>query len=639
MPETIPAMMQRHAPRRRRIDPDVLAAIVLACATLVALLWANLSDSYNAVWDLEAGFTVGDVDLSMTLGHWVNEALMAIFFFAVGLDVRRDLSIGELRQRERAILSVCGAVGGLIVPAAVFFLFTAGTAGAVVWGAVISTDTAFALGMLALVGPRNAPRLRVFLLTLAVVDDVGALSVIAIFYTDHLNLFALGGVAVGLGVIWLLQRNDVGRVTPYLAVGIVTWLAMYASGVHATLAGVLIALLIPVYPTSSRDVEAASRVVHLFRQAPVPKAARIARHSISQSISLNQRLGELLPPYVNFLIVPLFALANAGVILSGDMLSAAMTSYLTWGIVAGLVLGKLVGITFATELVQRLVPAARAPGLDLPRVAGIAALAGMGFTISLLVVDIGLTDPQLRDEARMGVLLASFIALGVAWLIFKVSSWLKPLPLPTGIKLQRGIDGSRDHMTGPAKATSSIVVYTAMSSAYRNRTAEAIAEVKTHLGDKVNVVYRHHTDTDEELTMAIMLEAAGAQRKFWELHDAIIARRAPVGDEDLVDLAEEAGLHTARFLHDVNTYAHLARVDDDNLDAQAAGLPDSPVLYLDGVRLKGPANSWHIATVLQHNREKKPTDGQRPTLRCHQAFKLPVVASLCGSATTPAMCW
>lgn len=602
--EALPNALRRKRSARRNFDADILASIVLACATVAALIWANIGDSYMQVWSLEAGVNIGDVGLSMSLGHWVNEALMAVFFFAVGLDVRRELSIGELRQRERAMVSVFGALGGLVIPAAIFLLFTFGTPAAVAWGAVISTDTAFALGMLALVGPRNAPRLRVFLLTLAVIDDVGALSVIAIFYTDDLNFLALGGVLVGLFVIWLLQRKQVGRVTPYLLIGVVTWVLMYISGVHATLAGVLIALLIPVYPTNTRDVEVASRVVHLYRQAPVPQAARLARHSISQSISLNQRLSELLPPYVNFVIVPLFALGNAGVTLSAEMLDAAWRSPLTWGIIAGLVVGKLVGITVATGLVHRLMPSSRAPGLDMPRMAGLGSLAGMGFTISLLVVDISLNDPQTQDEARVGVLVASFSALLVAWLIFSVSSKVKPLPPPTGMRLQRPVEAGRDHMTGPLTAPSNIVVYAAMSSAYRFRTAEAIAEVKAHLGREVNLVFRHHTTSDDELRTAVMLEAAAAQGRFWELHDVMTTRRDAITEDDMLDLAEKAGLHTDRFVHDVSTYAYLARVEDDNLDAQAARLPSTPVLYLDGVRLKGPANSWHISSVLHENRDR-----------------------------------
>jgi len=607
MAETLAARLRRHAGRRNRAD--TVAALVLAGATIAALIWANTGTSYDAFWSLKAGLNFGDIRLSLSLGTWVNDALMALFFFSVGLDVRRELSIGELRQRERAVLPVCAALGGLLVPAAIFLLINAGTEGAVAWGAVISTDTAFAVGMLALVGPRHVPRLRVFLLTLAVVDDIGALSVIAFFYTETLNVVALVAAALGLITIWLLQRAKVWRVTPYLVAGMATWFAVFASGVHSTLAGVLVALLIPVYPTRQRDVETASRVVHLFRQAPRPRMARVARSVIDRSVPMNQRLGDVLPPYVNFVVVPLFALSNAGVHLSGQMLSAALTSTLTWGIVAGLVLGKLVGITAASRIVLHLLPAARAPGLDFPRVLGIGSLSGMGFTISLLVVGIALPPSQLQDEARVGVLLASVVALLLAWLVFSIGERVRPLPAPAGKTLQRPIDPTRDHLRGPAQAASSIVVYAAMGPLYRQVTAEVLREVEQRLGAGLTLVFRHHAVTDDDVAAALLLEAAAAQGRFWDLYDELTSRQAPETDDmDLEELAGKVGLDAERYLHDVHTGAQLSRVEDDNLDAEAAGLPERPTLYLDGRRLEGPANSWYITTVLRQNLATRPKE-------------------------------
>ena len=593
----------------QRTNKDTIAAFVLAGATVAALVWANIGTSYHAFWSLEAGFSLGDLLLSLPLATWVNDALMAVFFFSVGLDVRRELRIGELRQRERAVLPVCAALGGLIVPAVIFLLINAGSEGAVAWGAVISTDTAFALGMLALVGPKNVPRLRVFLLTLAVVDDIGALSVIAFFYTEDLSLPALGLAGLGLLVIWLLQRAKVWRVTPYLVAGVFTWVAVYASGVHSTLAGVLVALLIPVYPTQLRDVEAASRVVHFFRQAPRPGIARAARSSIDRSVPMNQRLSDLLPPYVNFVVVPLFALANAGVALSGTMLAAAATSALTWGIVAGLVLGKLIGVTVASRIVQRLLPAARAPGLDFPRILGIGSLSGMGFTISLLVVGIALPESQLQDEARVGVLLASALALMLSWLVFKAGERLRPLPPPRGRILQRAIDATRDHVRGPAEAPASIVVYAGMSPLYRRVTTEVLAEVHKTLGPDLRTVFRHHATTDNEVAAALMLEAAAAQGQFWRMHDELTTRQAGDDEEiDLRELAARTGLNAQRFVHDVETGAQLSRVEDDNLDAEAAGLPGRPQLYLDGRRFEGPANSLRITAALRDNLTARSKD-------------------------------
>jgi Na+/H+ antiporter NhaA len=601
MAEVMAAELRRGARGHRR-NADTAAALVLAGSTIAALVWANVGTSYDAFWAVNAGVTLGDIQWGLSLDSWVNNALMAVFFFSVGLDVRRELSIGQLRQRERAVLPVCAALGGLIVPAVIFLLLNAGREGAAAWGAVISTDTAFAVGMLALVGPKNVPRLRVFLLTLAVVDDIGALSVIAFFYTEHLNLLALAGAGLGLFGIWLLQRANVWRVTPYLITGSATWFALFASGVHSTLAGVLVALLIPVYSTRPRDVESASMVVHLFRQAPRPRMARVARSIIDRSVPMNQRLSDLLPPYVNFVVVPLFALANAGVHLTERMLAASLTSTLTWGIVAGLVLGKLIGITAASRIVLRLLPGARAPGLDQPRIWGIGSLSGMGFTISLLVVSIALPNHDLQDEARVGVLLASALALLLAWVVFKVGERVRPLPPPAGRTLQRPVDPTRDHVRGHPTAPASIVVYGSMSLLYRRITSEVLTEVAQKLGDRLQVVFRHHAVTDEEVTSALALEAADAQGQFWDMHDELTSSRRPADAElNLPELARRVGLDVDRFVHDLDTGAHLARVQDDNLDAEAAELPERPQLYLDGRRFDGPPNSFNITTVLLQN--------------------------------------
>lgn len=348
---------------------------------------------------------------------------MALFFLMVGLDVRRELALGELRTKERALLPVVAAIGGLAVPALLFLLITRGEEYANAWGSVISTDTAFALGMLALIGPRNAPRLKVFLLALAVVDDIGALSVIAIFYTEDFALVPLLMGAAGLAGVWLLQKVHVWRVFPYAVLGIYTWACFYSSGVHATLAGVLIALLMPVYPPRRSDVSLASQAFKLFRQAPQPDLARSVRSVISYSVPLNQRLSAILPPYVNYIVVPLFALGNAGIVFTAESVESSLSSKLTWGVILGLVVGKAVGITLASACVLKLVPSARLPGLDIPRIAGVGVLSGMGFTISLLVVGLAVDDPELADEARVGVLLASVVALACESILAGICGW------------------------------------------------------------------------------------------------------------------------------------------------------------------------------------------------------------------------
>ncbi|WP_242657233.1 Na+/H+ antiporter NhaA [Mycobacterium talmoniae] len=595
-PHVIPlsASLRRRIEISKRFHGETLPAVALLIATVAAVVWANLSASYDGLWHTELGILAGPLHLALPLVEWVNEGLMAVFFFAIGLEVRREFAVGELRDREQAMLPVVAAVGGLVLPALLYMLVNWGTGAVTGWGVVISTDTAFALGVLALVGPKNAPRLRIFILTLAVVDDIAALLVIAGVYTNRLDLLALAVAAVALAGIWLLRHYRVWRVTPYLVVGVVAWVAVLESGIHATLAGVLVALLIPVYPPRDRDVAGATAFAHLYQQAPEARSARYARMSLAHAVPLNQRLSDLLAPYVNYVVVPVFALANAGVSLSGAGIRGSVTSTITWGVVLGLVVGKLIGIAGAAQLVMYFVPAARAPGLDFPRIAGVGAVSGIGFTISLLVADLAFADRVAKDDARTGVLLASLLAFSLAWLVFRLGERLKPLPTPAGVTLQRPIQRGRDHIRGHAAAATAIVVYAAMDDTYRKRTAVLLADVRRRMGDAVCVVFRHHTYDDDTATAALALEAAADQRRFWPMHDALVAHRGDLDEAALTDLAERTEVDARRFLHDVTAGVGLARIEDDDIDAAAAGLPDTPVLYLNGSRFEDTPNSLNV---------------------------------------------
>lgn len=591
--------LRRKARVKSVLNNETYSAFALIIATVAALVWANVGDSYATVWGTEIGFTLGDHSFNLTFSDWVDEGLMAFFFLMVGLDVRRELTLGELRTKERAILPVVAAVGGLIVPALIFLAITHGEDYSSAWGSVISTDTAFALGMLALIGPRNAPRLRIFLLALAVVDDIGALSVIAIFYSDDLNVGALALGAVGLLAIWGLQRAHVWRVFPYLVVGVYTWACFYVGGVHATLAGVLIALLMPVYPPRRSDIALASRTFRLFRQAPQPDMARSVRSVVTYSVPLNQRLSDVLPPYVNFLVVPLFALANAGVALSPSALGEAFTSTLTWGVIIALVVGKAVGITVASAFVLKFVPSSRLPGLDLPRIAGAGVLSGMGFTISLLVVGLAIDDTATADQARVGVLLASVIALIAASVVFRVGDRSHPLPPPAGATLTRKVNPDTDHVRGPSEAPTTLVVYAAMDLTYRHDTAEALTELHRKFGDDLRIVLRHHTTTDAATTAALALEAAGAQGRFWEMHDGLVHVYGAIDTDHVREVAGQVGLDEDAFEQRIVRQVDRARVDDDNVDLSDADVGADPVVYIGGERFDGPLNTLAMAVQVR----------------------------------------
>ena len=349
----------RMLPTRFSRDPKAkksgenTAAGLLLLATVVAILWANSpwGESYWALLDTHIGLSFGDMHFEMTVKHLINDGLMTFFFFVVGLEVMAEFTIGELTDRARAAVPVLAAIAGLAVPALIFLLVNSSGENASAWGVVISTDTAFLIGALAIINPKFPARLRLFLLTLAVVDDIGALTVIALFYSHGIRIGPLLVAALLIVAIALVRYLPAGRGPAYAVIGFALWVALYAGGVHPTLAGVAIALLIPVFTPERRQVEETVDLIRAFRQSPNSEYARAASRGLRESISINERLQTQFGPYVSFLVLPLFALVNAGVRLTAETMSAAMRSPLTWGIVGGLVLGKFIGITGATWLV------------------------------------------------------------------------------------------------------------------------------------------------------------------------------------------------------------------------------------------------------------------------------------------------
>ncbi|MBW3069165.1 Na+/H+ antiporter NhaA [Actinomyces sp. 432] len=574
---------------------ETYAAIALVLATITALIWANTGNSYHHFWQTTASIDVGPFGVGLTLHEWVDEGLMAVFFFMVGLDVRRELTLGELRLPGRALLPTAAAVGGLVVPALIYLAVMGGSEGAHAWGSVISTDTAFALGMLALIGPRRAPRLRLFLLAFAVIDDIGALAVIAIFYSESLNYVALAAAVAGLLGVWLMARRGVWHVPPYLALAVVIWYAVYCSGVHATLAGVLIGLLMPVYNVRSEDVDAAGEFAALYRQAPAPGSARMLREALNYSMPLNQRVAFVLPPYVNYLVVPLFALANAGVELSAGTIGAAVSSRILWAVVGGLVVGKLLGVVIGAGLVAWLVPASRMPGLDLPRITGLGALSGMGFTISLLVANIALEDEVLRDQARLGVLLASLLALVLATLVFQVTSRIAPLPEPAGLNLCRPPEPEHELTFGSLDAPHVLINYADMDDADRWRLTEALYGLKP-LIDSGNVllILRHKLSGSGSLLAALALEAASAndEPSLWDFHDALAGLRGGITSRSITRAARQVGVDAHAMWERIDSGVDEAKVLADASDVEGLTDDAGPVVYIDGRRFERLLNRW-----------------------------------------------
>ena len=417
---------------RSYLRTEAGSAVLLLGATLAALLWANSPwrDSYERFWETTLAVQLGGSELSDSLRHWVNDGLMTLFFLLVGLEIARELSVGEYRDRRAVIAPALAALGGLVVPAALYLAIAGGGDGARGWGIAISTDTAFALGVLALVGPRCPNRLRVFLLALAIVDDVAAIGVIALFYTDSVDTGALLLAGVLFVVLAALRAVGVQHPLPYVLVAVLLWLATYQSGVHPTVAGVGMGLLFAAYAPGEDQLVRTQALGRRFLSAPSAERARDVVRSISTSVSANDRLTLRLHPVVSYGVVPLFALANAGVRLDVDALRAAATSPVAIGIVVGLVVGKLLGVLAGTWLALRLPVATFVGGVRWGQVGGIASVAGIGFTISLFIADLAFADEQLRQEAKIGILAGSALAALIALTVFRVLANRGGLCLP-----------------------------------------------------------------------------------------------------------------------------------------------------------------------------------------------------------------
>jgi Na+/H+ antiporter NhaA len=586
-------------------DSDAAAAAVLLAATLVALLWANLPGStYEGTWHTPFALRLGDAALEMDLRHWVNDALMAVFFCLISLEVKRDLVLGEFRDTRRIRIPVVAALAGLVVPALVFLAVSTWSAqpdeARTAWGVVISTDTAFVLGLLAVVGRAVPVNLRAFVLALSVVDDVGALAVIAVAYTDDLTLLPLAVAAAGLVAVLGLRRMRVWRGGAYLLLAVPIWLGVLASGVHPTVAGVAIGLLLPVHPPSAREVDAAEAAARAYGRTPTSGGAHRAVLSLTRSVSVNERGQRLFRPWVNLAVIPVFALANAGVVLSGETLAAAATSGLTWAIVAGLVVGKVVGVTTASTVAVRLGVGRLPSGLFPRHVLAAGVLSGIGFTISLFIIDLALDDPVLAAEARIGVLAASAIAAVLALGAVAVVRVVDRSRLPGRQRLSRPVGVERDHVRGRAGAPMELVVYASFVFTNAGRTAEVVDELREVLGEDLVFVFRHRlTDDPCSSRAAEAAEAAHAQSRFWPMHDAMAARAGRLDERAIRRCAADAGLNLARVDDALAAGAHADRVREDDDDARGMALDDPPRFFVNGQLYDGPLEAGAMRTALE----------------------------------------
>jgi Na+:H+ antiporter, NhaA family len=391
---------------------DFLAAeasggIVVVVAALAALVWANTpwQSSYETLWATNVGAVFGRFSFRMDLRHWVNDGLMTIFFFVVGLEIKRELVEGELRDRRKAITPVVAAIGGMVAPALIFLAWTRGTPQANGWGIPMATDIALAVGLLTLAGPRIPSGAKLFLLALAIVDDLGVIVVIALFY-GHGGRLTLLVVAVGaLVAAMVFRRFGVTSFATYVMLGVVMWWALHGAGVHATIAGVAMGLLAPTRPFVGQNLVDVEELVDVSTVEHAMASAYIARSSVSVVEWLEHRLHG----WTSFVVVPIFAVANAGIPLSVSALREAASARVTWGVATGLLVGKPLGILCATWLIVRVGAGSLPEGTSWRSLIPAAIVAGVGFTVSLFVTELAFTGP-VANKAKIGVLTASITA-------------------------------------------------------------------------------------------------------------------------------------------------------------------------------------------------------------------------------------
>ena len=405
---------------RLYVGTEAGGSALLLVATVLALAWANSpwAAAYESFWSTPASIGIGSAELTMSLRHWVNDAAMALFFLVVGLEITREVSAGELRDRRNIAAPALGALGGLVVPALIYAAFNSSGPASAGWGIVMSTDTAFVLGILALFGPRCPDRLRLFLLTLAIVDDIGAISVMALFYSGDLHVMALVVAAVLVAVMLGLRWAGVWRLWPYVLVGIALWLAVHQSGVHGTLAGVAVGLLLPARQPGPEQLERTRTFGRALREQPDAERARLVGLAAAATVPANARLQQTLHKWTAYCVVPVFGLANAGVSLDAQTLREAATSSVTIGVWVALVVGNAIGITTGTAVALRTGWGVLPGGVRWSHLMAGATLAGIGFTISLFITDLAFADEHLQEQATIGILGGSVTAavLGVVLL-------------------------------------------------------------------------------------------------------------------------------------------------------------------------------------------------------------------------------
>lgn len=579
------------------------SAGVLGAAVVVALVWCTAwPHAYASFWATSVRVGFGAHELDETLRTWVSSGLMTVFFLVVGLEARREFDLGDLRERRRFLLPCAAGLAGMVVPVGLYLAVSHDHG----WGMAMSTDTALALGLLSLVGRGLPDRLRVFLVTVFVVDDVLSLVVVTVFYSESVRVAPIVVALIALVLVGLVRRAPTRPVLVPLLLLAVAWVALLRSGVDPIILGLVVGLATSAYAPSRDDLEAASTLFLGFREQPTAELARAARAGVTRSLSANSLLQSRLEPWSGYVVVPLFALANAGIQLDWSFLRYAFGEPVLWAIVLGYVVGKPVGVVGASWLVERLTGGSVRPAVGWAGVAGSGTLAGIGFTLSFIVADLALSGPRLA-AAKLGVLVAAVLSMLVSVVVFGITNRMNELrrgrallgdaaPL---IDLACDIVPESDHVRGREDALVTLVEYGDLECPYCGQAEPVVRELLKDTD--LRYVWRHLPLTDvhpHAQLAAEASEAAGAQGRFWEMHDLLLAHQDQLEPMDLLRYATALGLDAERFKADLKEHRHAARVARDVATADRSGVAGTPTFFINGQRHHGAFNLESLSSAI-----------------------------------------
>ena len=610
------------SPLRAFLRTESGSARVLLAAIVAALVWANVAPSgYEAVWRWVLTVRVGPLAAGLDLRTWVNSGLMALFFLVVGLETRREFDLGELRDHRRLILPVAAGLAGMAVPVLIYLAVNHDGPGARGWGVAMSTDTALALGVLSILGKNVPDRIRTFVLTVFVVDDVVALVVIALAYSGDVKPLGLGVAAAAYAGVIAGRRLPYRLRTPaFTILAVAVWGGLLAAGIDPVVAGLAVGLATSAYLPKRNDLEAATTLVRLFREQPTAELVTSATRGLAGTLSANARLQHTFHRATSYLIVPVFALANAGITVSPHALALAATAPVTIGIFLAYVAGKPLAVVGTTWIITRAGRGAVRPQVGWAGILSGGTISGIGFTVSLLIADLAFTGGALV-EAKLGVLAAALAATLISLAIYRLVALL---PAPARARALLGnarrlrdlaapVNPARDHVRGPADAAVTVVEYGDFECPWTQMAAPTARELLAENTD-IRYVWRHlplHDVHPHAQLASEAAEAAAGQGRFWQMHDLLLANQENLQLDDLVTYATRLHLNVERFRADLIRHPYAARVAQDVDSADRSGVTGTPTFFINDHRHDDPQDLPTLTHAIEEARAQAVARGER----------------------------